>query len=63
MYIHCLFQQKWHIERRNVRVDDIVVMNNNNVLRGKWSVGRIVEVFPDKMESYALKGKNSYRNL
>ena len=38
--------KKWHVERRNVRVDDIVVISDNNPIRGKWSVGRVIEVFP-----------------
>ena len=27
-------------------MNDIVVMSDNNALRGKWSVGRVTEVFP-----------------
>ena len=38
--------KKWHTERRNVQVDDIVVVSDNNALRGKWIIGRILEVFP-----------------
>lgn len=36
----------WHAERRNVQVDDVVVMADNNALRGKWSIGRVLEVYP-----------------
>ena len=36
----------WHTERRNVQVDDVVVMADNNALRGKWSIGRVLEVYP-----------------
>ncbi|KAG1692616.1 hypothetical protein GQR58_007256 [Nymphon striatum] len=39
-------RSKWKIEKRNVRVGDIVVVQDINVVRGKWRIGRIVEVFP-----------------
>ena len=41
-------RKKWKIERRNVRVDDIVIVQDPNAIRGKWKTGRIVNVFPGK---------------
>ena len=38
--------KKWCSETRNVQVDDIVVLCDNNALRGKWSTGRVIEVYP-----------------
>ena len=37
-------RKKWQVERRNVRPDGIVVVSDPNALRGKWSIGRILEV-------------------
>ncbi len=34
------------VERRNVRVDDIVVVQDPNAIRGNWVTGRIVKVYP-----------------
>ena len=39
-------RKKWTAERRNVRVDDIVVMEDANAVRGSWTIGRIVNVYP-----------------
>lgn len=39
-------RKKWRAEKRNVRVDDIVVLADSNPVRGKWSIGRVTEVFP-----------------
>lgn len=39
-------RKKWNTERRNVRVHDFVVVQNQNAIRGTWSIGRIVKVFP-----------------
>ena len=39
-------RKAWHTERRNVEVDDLVVMADNNANRGKWTIGRVIEVHP-----------------
>ena len=41
-------RKKWNSERRNVRVNDVVIMQDGTVVRGKWTVGRVIEVFPGK---------------
>ena len=39
-------RKKWTTEMRNVRVDDFVVVADPNAVRGKWTVGRVREVYP-----------------
>lgn len=39
-------RKAWHTEKRNVEVDDLVVMADNNAIRGRWTVGRVIEVYP-----------------
>ncbi|KAJ8039049.1 hypothetical protein HOLleu_16637 [Holothuria leucospilota] len=39
-------RRKWDVHRRNVRVDDIVMMVGANAVRGKWILGRVVQVYP-----------------
>ncbi|XP_041463438.1 uncharacterized protein LOC121414350 [Lytechinus variegatus] len=39
-------RRKWNADRRNVRVDDIVMLADANEVRGKWLLGRVVEVYP-----------------
>lgn len=41
-------RKAWQAERRNVQVDDVIVMADNNALRGKWSIGRVLEVYPGR---------------
>ncbi|XP_065070935.1 uncharacterized protein LOC135695695 [Rhopilema esculentum] len=38
--------KKWHMDRRNVQPDDTVIVAESNAIRGKWNIGRILEVFP-----------------
>eukprot|EP00794_Sanderia_malayensis_P000824 gene824-121_t len=39
-------QTKWHVDKRNIQPDDIVIVADSNAIRGKWNIGRIVETFP-----------------
>ena len=41
-------RRKWNADRRNVRVNDVVVVENPNVVRGNWTIGKVMEVFPGK---------------
>ncbi|XP_077981413.1 uncharacterized protein LOC144436486 [Glandiceps talaboti] len=43
---HLVPRKKWKAERRNVRVNDIVTVADSNAIRGKWYIGRILEVYP-----------------
>ena len=37
-----LVRQKWHVERRNVKIDDIVLLQDSNSLKGTWRRGRVI---------------------
>ena len=39
-------RKKWSMNRRNVQVNDVVMTVDTNPVRGKWTIGRIVEVHP-----------------
>ena len=39
-------RKKWNAEKRNVAVDDFVIMADSNAVRGRWSAGKILQVFP-----------------
>ena len=41
-------RKKWITARRYVRVVDIVVVQNANAIRGDWTTGRVVSVYPGK---------------
>ena len=46
-YFPCLtVRQKWHIERRNVRIGDVVLIRDLNTVRGSWQLGQISKVYP-----------------
>ena len=41
-------RKKWNAEKRNVRVDDVVIVQDPNAVRGKWTIGRVINVYPGK---------------
>ena len=54
-------EQKWHTERRNVQVGDLVIFHDSNVLRGQWKTALVEEVYPSSdglVRKVLLKYKN-----
>ena len=37
-----LVRQKWHVESRNVKFGDIVLLQASNSLKGSWRRGRVI---------------------
>ena len=41
-------RKKWKVERRNVRVDDVVIVQDSNAVQGKWTIARVTNVYPGR---------------
>ena len=41
-------RQKWTGTKRNLSVDDLVLLKDSNMVRNQWSRARIVKVYPDR---------------
>ena len=41
-------RQKWNNSRRNLKVEDVVLIKDAELARGQWRLGQVVEVYPDK---------------
>ena len=39
-------RQKWARARRNVRVDDVVIVKDEGLPRNQWRLARVVETYP-----------------
>ena len=53
---------KWHTERRNLRVNDGVLIKEESAVRSLYQMGIIVEVFPDK-EGKVRRAKVAYKTI
>ena len=42
------FNKKWHNTHRNFEKDDVVIVEDQNTVRGCWKLGRIREVYPGR---------------
>ena len=40
-------RQKWHVARRNLKVNDVVIIKEDLLPRNQWQLGRIVETTVD----------------
>ena len=41
-------RKKWQMERRDVRLDDVVIVQDSNAFRGKWTIARVTNVYPGR---------------
>ena len=41
-----IVQQKRHTKKRNVRVGDVVLIQDSNQVRGNWKLGKVSKVYP-----------------
>lgn len=41
-------RSKWTKPRRNLQVGDIVLLKDDNTIRNKWKLGRIIESYSDE---------------
>ena len=57
-WISLLITHHVHAEKQNVRLEDFVIVESPNAIRGDWNVGRIVQVYPgqdDKVRNVRVK--------
>ncbi|GFW63988.1 integrase catalytic domain-containing protein [Trichonephila clavipes] len=48
-YLNSLQQRnKWHFEKKNAKIGDMVVIKEDNLPSGQWSLGRINNIYPGK---------------
>ena len=48
-----LIQQKWHTAHRNLKEGDIVLIQDSNLIRSQWKLGKVSKTFEGKTAKYA----------
>lgn len=62
LFLGLAIQPKWHVESRNVQKGNVVLVQDNNVVRGEWKLGIASETFPGK-DDLVRRVKVSYNNF
>ena len=55
-------RQKWLFPKRNVQVNEVVLIVDQGAHRGSWLLGRVIETYPDKngyVRNVAMKTRSS----
>jgi hypothetical protein len=39
-------RKKWNTDKRDVKVGDVVIVKDTNAVRGNWTVGKVIKVYP-----------------
>jgi hypothetical protein len=43
-----VLEPKWHTERRNLQVEDVVLIQDSNLVRGEWKMGIVSKILESK---------------
>ena len=57
-----IIQQKWHHSHRNLKVGDIVIIQDSNKIRKKWKLGRVIRADPSLRDGYVRVVDVEYKN-
>ena len=57
-----MVRQKWHTRNRNVKVGDIVMIQDANQVRGKWKLGRVSTADPSLRDGYVRNVEVEYKS-
>ena len=56
-----LVHQKWHTQKRNVKIGDIVIVEDSKQVRGNWRLATVSDVFPSD-DGLVRKVELKYKN-
>ena len=64
MYFPTLvIQQKWHAKKRNVKVGDIVLVQDSGMIKGKWKLGKVIKADPSTRDGCVRTVDIQYKAL
>ena len=56
-----VIEPKWHVAKRDVCIGDVVLIQDNNMVRGKWKLGRVSKILQSK-DGKVRKVEVKYKN-
>ena len=61
IFPNLVIEPKWHTEKRNAQIGDVVMIQDSNVVRGEWRMGVIIKILESKdgrVRNVEVKYKN-----
>ena len=46
VFPNLIIRQKWHVDERNIKVNDVVLIQDSNALRGNYKLGIVTQIMP-----------------
>ena len=66
VFPNLVIEPKWHTQRRNVNVNDVVLVQDANLVRGEWKLGVVDEILESKdgrVRNVVVRYKNLNTNV
>jgi len=57
-----IVQQKWHTQHRNVKVGDVVLVQDSGMIKGKWRLGKVIKADASPRDGFVRKVDIQYKN-
>ena len=58
-----IIRHKWHSARRNLKVGDVVIIQDNNQMRGKWKMGIVERAEKSLRDGFVRNVEVKYKNV
>lgn len=56
-------RQKWKVNKENIKVNDVVLVKEDNIAPNAWLKGLVIEVFPDKQGAVRVATVKTMTNI
>lgn len=56
-----IIRSKWHVDKRNIKIGDIVLVKDSNLIRGHWRLAQVLTADPGadgKVRNITLRYKS-----
>ena len=66
VFPNLVIEPKWHVERRNLQVGDVVMIQDSNAFRSDWKLGVVEKVLESKdgrVRNVDVKYKNDQTDV
>ena len=66
VFPNLVFEPKWHPEKRDVKVNNVVMLQDPNLVRGEWTLGvvdKIIDINDGREQNFMVRYRNGNTNM